>query len=147
MLSLAVILVLKRYLPLVPASLVVVLAGIAAVAVLGLDEEGLDIVGAIDAGLPSLALPAVGWDHYVGLVGPAVGVLLIGFAEGLGAAKTYAAKEGYDVDPNAELLGMGAANLGSGMFGGMVVNGSLSKTAVNGGAGARSQLSGLASRR
>jgi high affinity sulfate transporter 1 len=143
-LSLMVILVLKRYLPLVPASLVVVLVGIAAVAVLGLDEEGLDIVGPIDAGLPSLAFPSLGLDHYLALVGPAVGVMLIGFAEGLGAAKTYAAKEGYDVDPNAELLGMGAANLGSGMFGGMVVNGSLSKTAVNGGAGARSQLSGLA---
>jgi SulP family sulfate permease len=143
-LSLAVILVLKRYLPLVPASLVVVLVGITAVALLGLDEKGLDIVGPIDAGLPSLALPPVGLDRYLALVGPAVGVLLIGFAEGLGAAKTYAAKVGYDVDPNAELLGMGAANLGSGMFGGMVVNGSLSKTAVNGGAGARSQVSGLA---
>jgi len=85
----------------------------------------------------------VGLDRYLSLVGPAAGVLLIGFAEGLGAAKTYAAKHGYDVDPNAELLGMGAANVGAGLFGGMVVNGSLSKTAVNGGAGARSQLSGV----
>ncbi|TQM61847.1 SulP family inorganic anion transporter [Humibacillus xanthopallidus] len=143
MASLVVILVLKRYLPLVPASLVVVLTGIAAVALFGLDEQGLDIVGPIDSGLPSLALPDVGLDHYLALVGPAFGVLLIGFAEGLGAAKTYAAKEGYDVDPNAELLGMGAANVGSGLFGGMVVNGSLSKTAVNGGAGAKSQVSGL----
>jgi len=141
--ALVAILILKRHLPLVPASLVAVLAGIAAVAVFGLDEHGLDIVGPIDSGLPSLAFPSVGLDHYLALVGPAAGVLLIGFAEGLGAAKTYAAKEGYDVDPNAELLGMGAANLGSGMFGGMVVNGSLSKTAVNGGAGARSQASGL----
>ena len=142
-LSLAVILVLKHYLPLVPASLVVVLAGIAAVSVFGLDEQGLDIVGPIEAGLPSFAIPDVGLDRYLDLVGPAVGVLLIGFAEGLGAAKTYAAKEGYDVDPNAELLGMGAANVGSGLFGGMVVNGSLSKTAVNGGAGAKSQVSGF----
>jgi sulfate permease, SulP family len=142
-LSLAVILVLKRYLPLVPASLVVVLAGIAAVALFGLDDEGLEIVGPIESGLPTFALPDVGLDHYLALVGPAVGVLLIGFAEGLGAAKTYAAREGYDVDPNAELLGMSAANVGSGLFGGMVVNGSLSKTAVNGGAGARSQVSGF----
>jgi len=70
-------------------------------------------------------------------------VLLIGFAEGLGAAKTYAARAGYQVLPNRELVGLGVANLGSGLCSGMVVNGSLSKTAVNGAAGARSQLSGL----
>lgn len=70
-------------------------------------------------------------------------MLLIGFAEGLGAAKTYAAKEGYPIDADRELLGLGAANLGSGLASGMVVNGSLSKTAVNGGAGAKSQVSGL----
>jgi SulP family sulfate permease len=69
--------------------------------------------------------------------------MLVGFAEGLGAAKTYAARHHYEVDANRELLGLGAANLGSGLSSGMVVNGSLSKTAVNGGAGARSQVSGL----
>jgi MFS superfamily sulfate permease-like transporter len=69
--------------------------------------------------------------------------MLVGFAEGLGAAKTYAARADYDIDPNRELLGLGAANVASGFAGGMVVNGSLSKTAVNGGAGARSQVSGL----
>jgi len=67
----------------------------------------------------------------------------VGFAEGLGAAKTYASREHYDIDANRELLGLGAANLGSGLCSGMVVNGSLSKTAVNGSAGARSQVSGL----
>jgi sulfate permease, SulP family len=69
--------------------------------------------------------------------------MLVGFAEGLGAAKTYAARHHYEVDANRELLGLGAANLGSGLSSGMVVNGSLSKTAVNGGAGANSQVSGL----
>ena len=81
--------------------------------------------------------------HFADLLGGAVGVMLVGFAEGLGAAKTYAAKDGYDIEPNRELLGLGAANLGSGLASGMVVNGSLSKTAVNGSAGARSQVSGL----
>ena len=69
--------------------------------------------------------------------------MLVGFAEGLGAAKTYAAREHYEIDTNRELLGLGGANLASGLSSGMVVNGSLSKTAVNGGAGAHSQLSGL----
>ena len=72
-----------------------------------------------------------------------MGIILVGFAEGLGAAKTYASRDHYEIDANRELMGLGAANLGSGLVSGMVVNGSLSKTAVNGGAGARSQVSGL----
>ncbi len=67
----------------------------------------------------------------------------MGFAEGLGAAKTYAAREGYVVNPDRELFAVGAANVAAGLSSGMVVNGSLSKTAVNGSAGARSQVSGL----
>lgn len=143
-LSLAVVLGLKRWLPLVPGSLLAVLLGIAAVAVFDLDEHGVAIVGHIDAGLPSIGMPdGIGAGDLIDLLGPAVGVLLIGFAEGLGAAKTYAAKAGYEVGANRELFGLGAANLGSGLSSGMVVNGSLSKTAVNGSAGARTQLSGL----
>jgi MFS superfamily sulfate permease-like transporter len=71
------------------------------------------------------------------------GVMLVGFADGLGAAKTYATRAHYEVDPNRELIGLDAANIVSGMMTGMAVNGSLSKTAVNGSAGARSQVSGL----
>ena len=81
--------------------------------------------------------------QFAELLGGAVGLMLIGFAEGLGAAKTYAARRGYDVDPNRELVGLGLSNLGSGFLSGMVVNGSLSKTAVNASAGARSQISTL----
>jgi MFS superfamily sulfate permease-like transporter len=60
----------------------------------------------------------------------AAGVMLVGFAEGLGAAKTYATRHHYEVDPNRELLGLGAANVTVGLSSGMVVNGSLSKTAT-----------------
>lgn len=142
--SIIMILVLRRWMPLVPGSLLVVLLGIGAVWLFDLDDHGLDIVGHIEAGLPSLAIPDLGdWSTYLDLVGPAVGVLLVGFAEGLGAAKTYAVKAGYDISPDRELGGLGVANLGSAVFGGMVVNGSLSKTAVNGSAGARTQVSGL----
>lgn len=65
------------------------------------------------------------------------------FAEGLGAAKTYAARNGYEIDANRELVGLGTANLAAGISRGMVVNGSLSKTAVNGSAGAQTQLAGI----
>ncbi|WP_035718267.1 SulP family inorganic anion transporter [Gordonia terrae] len=142
--SLVLVLTIRRWLPLVPGSLVAVLGGIGAVWLLGLDDSGVDIVGQIDPGLPELGLPSgMSMDQYLELVGPAAGIVLIGFAEGLGAAKTYAARAGYTVDANRELIGLGAANVGSGLCSGMVVNGSLSKTAVNGGAGAKTQASGL----
>ena len=141
--SLALVVGLRRFAPAVPGSLVAVAAGIAAVALFDLDERGVDIVGPIGAGLPDLGLPDLGWGDYASLSGSAVGILLVGFAEGLGAAKSYAARHHEAIDANRELIAVGAANLGSGLSSGMVVDGSLSKTAVNVSAGARSQLSGL----
>ncbi len=141
--SLAIVLALRRFVPIVPAPLVAVAGGIIAVQVFGLQHHGVAIVGHIAGGLPSFGLPDVPASDYLGLAGPAVGVMLVGFAEGLGAAKTYAARGGYRISPNRELVGLGAANLAAGLSSGMVVNGSLSKTAVNGSAGARTQASGL----
>ncbi|WP_250030219.1 SulP family inorganic anion transporter [Paractinoplanes maris] len=141
--SLAVLLLLRRFLPRLPASLLVVALGVLAATAFGLDQHGVKVVGNIDGGLPAYGLPDASLDDYLSLASGAFGVVLIGFAEGLGAAKTYAARAGYTVNPNRELIGLGAANLGAGLSSGMVVNGSLSKTAVNGGAGARSQLSGV----
>ena len=138
--SLAIVLGLRRWLPAVPAPLVAVAFGILAVYSLNLHVK---IVGHIDSGLPSFGFPSVPSGDYLKLAGPAVGIMLVGFAEGLGAAKTYAAKNGYEISPDSELIGLGAANVAAGLSSGMVVNGSLSKTAVNGTAGARSQVSGL----
>ncbi|MET0771491.1 MAG: SulP family inorganic anion transporter [Candidatus Limnocylindrales bacterium] len=141
--SLAIVLGLKEVAPVLPGSLIAVGVGIAAVSVFQLDQHGVDIVGSIPAGLAPIGIPDGSLDLFGRLAGPAIGVLLIGLAEGLGAAKTYAARAHYDIDPNRELLGLGAANMAAGLSSGMVVNGSLSKTAVNGGAGARTQVSGL----
>ena len=138
--SLVMVLGLKLYARGVPASLVVVLLGIFAVSLFDLDVA---IVGQIESGLPSFGLPDVAADEYLDLAAAAIGVMLIGLMEGLGAAKNYAAKNHYEIDANRELIGLGAANLGAGLSSGMVVGGSLSKTAVNDAAGARSQLSGL----
>jgi SulP family sulfate permease len=142
--SLAVVLGLRRFAPLVPGSLVAVILGVIAVKLFDLADEGVDIVGDIASGLPELGTPdGVGFNDYLRAAGAAAGIMLVGFAEGLGAAKTYAAREHYEIDANRELLGLGAANLGAGLSSGMSVNGSLSKTAVNGSAGAKSQISGL----
>jgi SulP family sulfate permease len=141
--SLAVVLGLRRIAPMVPGSLVAVALGVAAVELFNLDDHGVDIVGHIDSGLPSIGLPDVSLHDFGALAAGGIAVMLVGFAEGLGAAKTYAAREHYEIDANRELVGLGAANVTSGLASGMVVNGSLSKTAVNGGAGAHSQVSGL----
>jgi sulfate permease, SulP family len=135
--SLAVILGLRRVAPGVPGPLVAVVGAIAAVKAFGLD---VPTVGSIASGLPSLGLPDIELADAGRMAGGGIGVMLIAFAEGLGAAKAYAAR---DVDPNRELVALGGANLASGLSSGMVVSGSLSKTAVNATAGARTQLSGL----
>jgi len=135
-LSLALIIGLRRLAPGVPGSLVAVAGGIAAVKAFGLD---VPTIGSIRSGLPSLGLPDVGLADAGGLAAGGIGVMLIAFAEGFGAAKAYASR----VDANRELVALGGANLAAGLSSGMVVSGSLSKTAVNASAGARSQASGL----
>lgn len=142
-LSLAIVLGLRRAAPAVPGSLVAVAVGIALVEAFALQDHGVGIVGSISSGLPSLGAPGVSLHDLGDLVPGGIGVMLVGFAEGLGAAKTYAQREHQEIDVNRELLGLGGANLAAGLSSGMVVNGSLSKTAVNGAAGARTQLSGL----
>ncbi|HEY6652596.1 MAG TPA: SulP family inorganic anion transporter [Solirubrobacterales bacterium] len=141
--SLAVLFGLPRVAPAIPGPLAAVVLGIGAVELFDLGGHGVAIVGSIKAGLPSLALPDVSLDRFGGLVAAALGVMLVGFAESLGTAKTYAQREQRQIDPNRELIGLGAANLGAGISGGFAVNGSLSKTAVNSTAGGRTQLAGL----
>jgi sulfate permease, SulP family len=143
LLSLALVRALRQVAPVIPAALAAVVFGVAAVKLLDLSSHGVAIVGHIESGLPSFGLPDVAADDYLKLAASAIGIMLVGFAEGLGAARTYAAKEHYEIAVNRELVGVGAANLAAGLSSGMVVNGSLSKTAVNGGSGARTQLSGL----
>jgi SulP family sulfate permease len=140
---LAAVLVLRRVAPRAPASLVVVVLAVAVSTLADLEDHGIAVVGAIGSGLPSVGLPDVSWADCVSLSGSALGVVFVGFAEGLGAARTYAQQTHDEIDADRELIGLGAANLGAGLCQGMVVNGSLSKTAVNGAAGARSQVSGL----
>ena len=139
-LSLAVIIGLRRVAPGVPGPLVAVAGGIAAVKILGLD---VPIVGSIGSGLPSLGLPDVGLGDIGRLAAGGIGVMLVAFAEGLAAAKAYATRDNPRIDANRELVALGGANLASGLCSGMVVSGSLSKTAVNASAGARTQVSPL----
>jgi SulP family sulfate permease len=122
----------------------VVLLALGAVAGFGLDTRaGIRVVGDIPAGLPSFAiiLPTVG--QLQALVVPAVMIALIGFVESVSVAQSLAIKRGERINPDAELRGLGAANLASAVSGGFPVTGGFSRSVVNFAAGARTPLAGV----
>src|SRR5260370_29818813 len=97
-----------------PFALGVVALAISAATLLGLPELGVPATGKIPAGLPSLAGPALRLRDVEGIVPLAAGCLLLAYIEGVSAARTFAAKHGYAIDPPQELLALGPANLPSG---------------------------------
>ena len=125
----------------VPAGLIVLVAGIAVSAALGLSVAGVKIVGIIPAGLPSVGLPEVRIHDLWILLPSALGMALVIFSEGLGAADVFASKHSYELKPDQELIAYGTANISSGLLGGLAAGGSLSQSSVNDSAGARTSLS------
>jgi len=138
--ALALILLGERFLPGRPIALFVVVLSIVVVSVTGLQERGLVTVGAVPGGLPGFQWPGLRVRDVDGLVPLALGILLLAYIEGVSAARTFAEKHDYPLDPRKELLGLAAANLATGAFGGYAVAGGLSQSAVNDGAGARTPL-------
>ncbi len=136
------LLVQSRY-PRLPGPLLAVLLASGAVAVLGLDRHGIAVVGALPGGLPGAVAPALGVDDVRHMLLPAVGVAVVGYSDTVLTARAFAARNGYAVDPNAELLALGAANLGAGLLQGFPVSSSASRTALGDSAGSRTQLFSL----
>jgi sulfate permease, SulP family len=130
----------ERLLPGKPVALAVVALFIVAASVLGLPALGLAITGRIPAGLPSLEGPALRLRDVEGIIPLAAGCLLLAYIESVSAARAFAAKHGYALDPRQELLGIGAANLATALGQGYPVAGGLSQSAVNDKAGARTPL-------
>jgi high affinity sulfate transporter 1 len=141
--ALALLLAVERFAARLPGGLIALLAGILLSGALHLSQHGVDIVGRVPSGLPTPRIPSVDAGDVAALVAAAAGMLLVIFSESLGAAENFATKHGYRIDPDQELIALGVANLGSGLFGGLAGGGSLSQSAVNEGAGARSELSPL----
>ena len=138
--AIGLIIIGERLLPGKPIALGVVMLAIIAATLLGLPALGVPITGDIPAGLPTLAGPALRLRDVEGIVPLAAGCLLLAYIEGVSAARTFAAKHGYALDPRQELLGIGAANLAAAMGHGYPVAGGLSQSAVNDKAGARTSL-------
>lgn len=115
----------------------------AAVWGLGLDAQGVRIVGVVPQGLPPLTLPSFSTDLIRLLLLPALLISVIGFVESVSVAQTLAAKKRQRIDPNQELIGLGAANLGAAFTGGYPVTGGFARSVVNFDAGAETPAAGL----
>jgi len=139
--GLAALLALHRWAPNVPGPLVVVVLGIALVASTDLEGRGVALVGPVNGGLPTFALPDL--DGVGRLLPAAAGIALMSFIESISAARAFAARTDPPVDADRELLALGAANLAGGLFQAYPAGGGTSQTAVNDGAGARTQVAEL----
>jgi len=131
----------QRY-PHFPCAMLLVVVGTLA-AFFGLTEFGLKTVGHVPRGLPPFSLPQFRLELARTLFPGALVIVFVGFMESISVAKYIAAKSGYKVDPDRELVGLGASNLVGAFFSGYPVTGGLSRTAVNHQAGARTQLAAV----
>jgi high affinity sulfate transporter 1 len=141
--TLAVVLLLKKNTPF-PGVLVAVAGATAIVALLDLEARAdVSVLGSLPQGLPTFAVP---WITYSDIVPVLIGggaVALISFADTSVLSRTYAARLGTKVDPNQEMVGLGAANLAAGFFHGFPISSSSSRTPVAEAAGAQTQLTGV----
>jgi high affinity sulfate transporter 1 len=138
------ILAFKRWRPRIPGVLVAVVGATVAVGVFDLARRyHLSVVGPLPKGLPSFQVPSVSASHIQALLAGAVGIALVSFADTSVLSRTFAIRGGYRVDPNQELVALGAANVAAGLFQGFSVSSSSSRTPVAESAGAKTQLTGL----
>jgi sulfate permease, SulP family len=141
---LAFLLLIQRWFPTAPGPLLAVLLAVAAVSLFQLDQAGVAVIGEIPAGLPSLALPsAIAPGTFKTLLTAAAGIALVGYSDNVLTARAFAARGGYRIDANQELLALGAVNLGTGLMQGFPVSSSGSRTAISASLGSRSQLFSL----
>jgi high affinity sulfate transporter 1 len=141
--SLAALFLLERFLKRIPAALIVVIGSILVVNLFDLTSAGVAVAGEIPSGLPSFAVPSVGWDVLLGLIPGAIGVAIVVYGESMALAKTFSSKHGERVDADQELIALGAGNVVGGLFGGFTTEASNSRSAAADGAGQATQLASV----
>jgi high affinity sulfate transporter 1 len=141
--TLAAILLLKRF-KRIPGLLLAVVAATIVVGVLNLDvTAGVKVLGPLPQGLPSFALPMISFAHLDDVIIGGCAVAMVAFADTSVLSRTYAARMRTPVDPNQEMIGLGAVNLATGLFQGFPISSSSSRTPVAEAAGAKTQLAGV----
>ena len=141
--GIALILVLQRWLPKIPAVLIMVVLAIASTSVFHLADHGVSLVGVLPKGFPPLTIPHVRLADLGPLFAGALGIALVSLADTISTASAFAARTGQEVRGNGEMIGIGAANLAAGLFQGFPVSTSGSRTAVAERSGAKTQLTGV----
>jgi high affinity sulfate transporter 1 len=140
--TLTAILVLKRF-KRIPGILIAVVGATVAVGAFGLDGAGVKVLGPLPQGLPSFALPWIDLADFGQVVIGGCAVAMVAFADTSVLSRTYAARTRAQVDPNQEMVGLGAANLAAGLFQGFPISSSSSRTPVAEASGAKTQLTGV----
>ncbi|MFC8680925.1 SulP family inorganic anion transporter [Microbacterium ureisolvens] len=141
--SVAVLLVGKRFLRAVPWALVVLILSTLLVVLAGLDQRGVDVLGEVPAGPPTLTWPIIDWQLWLALVPSAIALTLVTTAEGLLVSRSYGEKRGYPFRANRDLLAFGLGNVAAGAQGSFTMGASTSRTAAMDQAGSRTQLPSL----
>ncbi|MBJ7458437.1 MAG: SulP family inorganic anion transporter [Thermoleophilaceae bacterium] len=142
-LSIAVMLTTERVASRLPSALAALLFGLLASRLFDLAGHGVEVINEIPGGLAAPQIPDVGVTDVTLLFASAVGIALVNFAEGSSIAREFAQKDGVRLDENKELLGLGAANVGAGLFQGFAIGASLSKSSAAYRQGMRTQMAGI----
>ena len=140
--TLALIMLLKNS-KRIPGILIAVIGATVLVATLGLDSYGVSVLGSLPQGLPAFAIPWITPADVVPVLMGGFAVAIVSFADTSVLSRTYADKTGAYVNPNQEMVGLGAANLAAGFFQGFPISSSSSRTPVAEAAGAKSQLTSI----
>jgi len=141
--SIALMLILGRVLPKVPAVLVAVIAAMVLTVALGLEARGVKVVGVLPSGLPPFTIPRAELTDIPLLLAGAFGIAVVSLADTISVSSIFAGRSGQEVRANQEMVGIGTANIAVGLFTGFPISTSGSRTAVAERAGAKTQLTGL----
>ena len=137
------ILVLRRLSTRLPATLVAVIVGIAMSVWLDLETHGVAVVGDLPQGVPAFAWPSLQWEDVRSLLGAALGIAFVAFADTSVLSRAMAVRRHDTVDTNRELVALGLSNIGAGLFQGFPISSSSSRTPVAEASGAKTQLTGV----
>jgi high affinity sulfate transporter 1 len=143
LLTIAVMVAVERVAHRLPAALVALVLGIVISRAFDLAEHGVEVIEEIPAGLAGPQIPDVTLADLSLLVASAIGIALVNFAEGNSMAREFARRDGVKLDADQELVGLGAANVGAGLFQGFTIGASLSKSAAAYAAGMQTQMAGV----